>query len=100
MWRNRKDDTETENMSGNISSVTVLMVLLLFSYLSGSLMMAMSSSEDLDWRRRIRGVVEVLRGVGCGRSVEHAAKVSDSKGGGHGGCVGGVSLLFICSYVS
>ena len=37
----------------------------------------------------------MLREVGCGRSVGHDAKVSDSKGDGHGGCVGGVSLLFI-----
>ena len=42
----------------------------------------------------------MLLGVGCGRSVKHAAKVSDSKGDGHGGCVGGVSFLFICFYVS
>ena len=32
--------------------------------------------------------------------MEDNAKVSDSKGDGHGGCVDGVSLLFISSDVS
>ena len=41
----------------------------------------------------------MLLGVGCGRSVNHEAKVSDPGGDGHGSCVDGVSLLFICSYV-
>ena len=42
----------------------------------------------------------MLLGAGCGRSVEHDARVSDSKGDGHGGCVDGASLLFVSSYVS
>ena len=42
----------------------------------------------------------MLLEVGCGRSMNHDAEVSDSEGGGQGGCVDGVSLLFVYSHLS